>query len=109
MSVASSKVSPAFLGAATNRRNSRDLLHRYFSPRHSMSFNPLVDQLATEVKTAVARGRRLVFQRSVTMGWRVGSHFKLWVGRGNESVPTFSPKVKKALWHRTNLMVDLFP
>jgi len=23
------------------------------------------------------RGRRLVFHRSVTMGWRVGSHFKL--------------------------------
>ena len=82
MSVASSNGSPDFFGAATNRRNSRDLLQRYFSPRHSISFSPLVDQLATEVKTAAGRGRRLVFQRSVTTGWRVGSHFKLWVGTG---------------------------
>src|SRR5687767_3983332 len=109
MSVASSKVSPAFLGAATKRRNSRDLLQRYFSPRHSMSFKPLVDQLATEVKTAEARGKRLVFQRSVTMGWRVGSHFRLVVGMGKESVPTFSPNVKRAWWRRRYLMVDLFP
>src|SRR5881394_2457345 len=98
MSVASSNVSPARLGAATNRRNSRDLLHKYFSPRHSMSFNPLVDQFATEVKTAAELGRRTVFQRSVTMGCRVGSHFKLWVGMGKAAVPTSSPKVKRAWW-----------
>src|SRR3954469_14664354 len=98
MSVASSKVSPARFGAAINRINSRDLLQRYFSPRHSMSFNPLVDQLATEVKTAAALGRRTVLQRSVTIGCRVGSHFKLWVGTGKAAVPTFSPKVKRAWW-----------
>src|SRR5204863_8698218 len=86
MSVASSKVSPARFGAATNRRNSRDLLHKYFSPRHSMSFNPLVDRFATEVKTAAGPGRRTVLQRSVTMGCRVGSHFKLWVGMGKAAV-----------------------
>src|SRR3954469_6538636 len=103
MSVASSKVSPARLGAATNRMNSRDLLQRYFSPRHSISFNPLVDQFATEVKTAAGRGRRLVSQKSVTTGWRVGNHFILCVGTGNSFVPTFSPKVKRAWWRRKYL------
>ena len=49
MFVASSNVSPAFFGAATKRRNSRDLLQRYFCPRHEISFKPLVDQLATVV------------------------------------------------------------
>src|SRR5450631_4326429 len=94
MLVASSSGSLDFFGAATNRMNSRDLLQRYFSPRHSISFSPLVDQLATDVNTAAGRGRRLVFQSSVTIGWRVGSHFKLWAGTGNASLPTFSPKVK---------------
>ena len=61
-----------------------------------MSFRPLVDQLAIEVKTAAAAGARFVFQRSVTTGWRVGSHFNLCSGTGNRSVPTFSPKVKRA-------------
>src|SRR3954462_6611624 len=106
MSVASSNVSSARFGAATKRMNSRDLLQRYFSPRHSMSFKPLVDQFATEVKTAAGAGPRLVFQRSVTIGWRVGSHFRLWVGTGNSSVPTFSPKVKRAWWRRRYLRVD---
>ena len=63
MSVASSNVSPAFFGAATNRRNSRDLLQRYFLPRHAMSFNPLVDQLATDVKTAAREGERARFPK----------------------------------------------
>ena len=45
-----------------------DLLHKYLSPRHSISFSPLVDQLATDVNTAAGRGRRLVFQRSITDG-----------------------------------------
>src|SRR5437762_12840813 len=106
MSVASSNVSPARFGAATNRRNSRDLLHKYFSPRHSMSFKPLVDQFATEVKTAAELGRRTVFQSSVTMGWRVGSHFNLYVGMGKTAAPTFSPKVKREGWRLRYLMVD---
>src|SRR4051794_20280244 len=94
MLVASSNDSPDFLGAATKRMNSRDLLQRYLSPRHSISFSPLVDQLATDVNTAAGRGRRLVFQRSVTIGCRVGSHFKRCLGTGNAWRPTFSPKVK---------------
>src|SRR3984893_15355803 len=94
MLVASSKVSPACFGAATKRRTSRDLLQRYFSPRQVMSFNPLVDQLATEVKTAARGGERFVFQRSVTIGWRVGSHLNPCVGTGKLFVPTFSPNVK---------------
>ena len=61
MSVASSNGSPDFFGAATNRRNSRDLLQRYFSPRHSISFRPLVDQLAMEVKTAAGQGTAIGF------------------------------------------------
>src|SRR6478735_2855832 len=96
MFVANSKTSLAFFGAAIKRRNSRDLLQRYFSPRHSISFNPLVDQLAIEVKTAVGEGRRLAFHRSVTTGWRVGNHFNLCDGTGKSLVPTFSPKVKRA-------------
>src|SRR5438477_180737 len=75
ISVASSNVSPATFGALTRRMNSRDLLHRYFFPRQTMSFNPLVDQFATEVKTAPDGGGRRVFQRSVTTGCRVESHF----------------------------------
>src|SRR3954454_24317825 len=106
MSVASSNVSPARLGAATKRMNSRDLLHKYFSPRHSMSFSPLVDQFATDVKTATGAGRRFVFHRSVTIGWRVGNHFKLCVGTGKRSVPTFSPKVNRARWRLRYLSVD---
>src|SRR5581483_2829361 len=87
MLVASSNVSPAFFGAGTKRRNSRDLLQRYFLPRHVMSFRPLVDQLATDVSTAARLGERLVRQRSVTTGCRVGSHFNPCVGTGKLFVP----------------------
>jgi hypothetical protein len=96
MFVASSNVSPAFFGAAMKRRNSRDLLQRYFFPRHVMSFKPLVDQLATDVNTAARGGERLVRQRSVTTGCRVGSHFNPWVGTGKLLVPMLSPKVNSA-------------
>src|SRR5437763_11062329 len=109
MLVASSNVSLHFFGTATNRRNSRDLLHRYFSPRQVMSFNPLVDQLAIEVKTAVARGARRVCHKSDTTGWRVGSHFNPWVGTGKIGVPTFSPKVKRAWCRRRYCTVLLIP
>ena len=61
MLVASSNVSPASFGAATKRRNSRDLLQRYFSPRQVMSFSPLVDQFATEVNTAAREGGAIRF------------------------------------------------
>src|SRR5947209_9706984 len=96
MLVASSNVSPAFFGAATKRKNSRDLLQRYFRPRQVMSFNPLVDQFAMEVRTAAGLGARLVFQRSVTTGCRVACHFNPCGGTGNFFVPTFSPNVKSA-------------
>ena len=61
-----------------------------------MSFRPLVDQLAMEVKTDAAAGARRVFQKSVTTGCRVGSHRSLCSGTGKRSVPMFSPKVKSA-------------
>src|SRR5260370_38504716 len=96
MLVAISNVSPASFGAETNRRNSRDLLHRYFLPRHVMSFKPLVDQFATVVNTAAREGESTVFQRSVTTGCRVGSHLKPCTGTGKVFVPIFSPKVKRA-------------
>src|SRR5216683_3490719 len=96
MFVASSKVSPALFGAATKRKNSRDLLQRYFRPRQVMSFRPLVDQLAIEVKTAARFGARFVFHKSVTIGCRVACHFKPCVGTGKAFVPTFSPNVKSA-------------
>src|SRR5438132_14246619 len=96
MLVASSKASPDFFGAATNRKNSRDLLQRYFRPRQVMSFSPLVDQFAMEVKTAARFGSRSVFQRSVTIGCRVACHLNPCRGTGNFLVPTFSPKVKSA-------------
>src|SRR6266545_137942 len=87
MFVAISNVSPASFGAAMNRRNSRDLLQRYFFPRQAMSFKPLVDQFATVVNTAAREGERAVFQRSVTTGCRVGSHLKPCNGTGNSFVP----------------------
>src|SRR3954454_4576539 len=96
MSVASSKASPLFFGAATKRRNSKDLLQRYFLPRHEMSFKPLVDQFAIEVRTAPGRADRRVRHKSVTTGCRVGNHLRPCVGTGNAGVPTFSPKVNKA-------------
>src|SRR5438046_7966370 len=96
MFVASSNVSPAFFGAAMKRRNSRDLLQRYFRPRHEISFKPLVDQFATVVKTAAREGERFVRHRSVTTGCRVGSHLNPCVGTGKLFVPIFSPKVKSA-------------
>src|SRR6266404_6975768 len=96
MFVASSNVSPDFFGAAANRRNSRDLLQRYFRPRQVMSFSPLVDQLAIDVKTAARLGRRFVFQRSVTIGCRVACHLNPCPGTENFFVPTFSPNVKSA-------------
>ena len=41
-----------------------------------MSFNPLVDQFATDGENrASRRDGDWVFQKSVTTGWRVGSHF----------------------------------
>src|SRR2546422_6904364 len=109
MSVASSNVSPAFFGAPTNRMNSRDLLQRYFSPRQVMSLSPLVDQFATDVKTAAADGTRFVFQKSVTTGCRVGSHLRPCVGTGKLFVPTFSPKVKSARCRLKQPMVDFTP
>src|SRR6266480_1075534 len=106
MLVASSKVSPDFFGAEMKRKNSLDLLQRYFSPRHVMSFKPLVDQFATDVKTAAREGVRFVFQRSVTIGCRVGSHLNPCVGTGKLFVPTFSPNVKSARCRRRYSIVD---
>src|SRR5258707_4915934 len=96
MLVASSKVSPDFCGAATKRKNSRDLLQRYLRPRQVMSLSPLVDQFAMDVKTAARFGARSDFQRSVTTGCRVACHLKPCFGTGNFFVLTFSPKVKSA-------------
>src|ERR1700730_6778531 len=96
MLVASSKVSPAFLGAATKRKNSRDLLHRYLRRCQVMSFNPLVDQFAIEVNTAARLGARSVLHKSVTTGCRVACHLNPWVGTGKLFVPTFSPNVNRA-------------
>src|SRR6266513_169177 len=109
MLVASSNVSPAFAGAATNRRNSRDLLQRYRFPRHEISFKPLVDQFAMDVKIAGPGGDRFVFHKSVTTGCRVGSHLNPCVGTGNLSVPTFSPNVKSARCRRRYSIVDFTP
>src|SRR5438046_5602679 len=109
MFVASSNVSPAFFGAATNRMNSRDLLQRYFSPRQVMSFSPLVDQFATDVKTAARVGERFVFHKSVTTGCRVANHLKPCVGTGKLFVPTFSPNVKSARCRRRYSIVDFTP
>src|SRR5213075_2912762 len=96
MFVASSNVSPDFFGAAAKRKNSRDLLQRYFRPRQVMSFSPLVDQLAIDVKTAVRFGARSAFQRSLTTGCRVACHLNPCFGTGNLFVLTFSPNVKSA-------------
>ena len=62
-----------------------------------MSFFPRVDQFAIVVKTASLAGETSVFQKSVTTGWRVGSHAKPCSGTGNELLPIFSPKVNSAL------------
>src|SRR6476469_3018434 len=107
--VAISNVSPACLGAETNRRNSRDLLQRYFLPRHVMSFKPLVDQFAIVVNSAAREGERAVFQRSVTTGCRVGSHLKPCSGTGKSFVPMFSPKVKSARCRRRYSIVAFTP
>src|SRR5437762_14194264 len=96
MFVASSNVSPAFFGAAMKRRNSRDLLQRYFLPRDVMCFRPLADQLATDVNTAARVGERAVRHRSVTTGCRGGSHFNPWIGTGEFLVPMLSSMVKRA-------------
>src|SRR5215475_215157 len=109
MLVAISNVSPASWGAEMNLRNSRDLLHKYFFPRQVMSFNPLVDQFATVVKTAATEDERAVFQRSVTTGCRVGSHLKPYSGTGNSFVPMLSPNVKRARCRRRYSIVDFTP
>src|SRR6266436_6789 len=109
MLVDNSNRSPAFFGAATKRRNSRDLLQRYLSPRQVMSLSPLVDQFATEVNTAARAGGRFVAQKPSTTGWRVGNHLNPCVGTGNFLVPTFSPKVNSARCRRRYSMVDLAP
>src|SRR6266403_5461728 len=96
MLVASSSASPPLFGAAAKRKNSPDLLQRYFRPRQVMSFNPLVDQFAIEVKTAARLGTRFVFQKWVTIGCRVACHLNPCLGTGNFFVPTFSPNVKSA-------------
>src|SRR5437868_4090674 len=100
MFVAISNVSPALFGADMKRRNSRDLLQRYFRPRQVISFNPLVDQFATVVNTAARGGELFVFQKSVTTGCRVGSQLNPCVGTGKLFVPTFSPNVKSARCRR---------
>src|SRR5438067_2108802 len=90
-------------------KNSRDLLQRYFRPRHQISFNPLVDQLATEVKTAASEGDRFVLHKSVTTGCRVGNHLNPCIGTGKLFVPTFSPNVKSARCRRRYSTVDFTP
>src|SRR5438477_3795817 len=92
--VAKSNSSPERAGASMNFKNSSDLLHKYLSPRHSMSLRPLVFQFAIVVNGRC--GGESVFQKSVTTGWRVGSHLKLYVGTGNSALPTFSPNVNRA-------------
>src|SRR5215471_2498834 len=109
MLVAISNVSPAFFGAAMNRRNSRDLLQRYFFPRQVMSFKPLVDQFAIVVNTAAREGERTVFQRSVTTGCRVGSHLRPCSGTGKSLVPMFSPNVKSERCRPRYSTVDFTP
>src|SRR3954464_15276185 len=109
MFVAISNVSPAAFGAEMNRRNSRDLLHRYFLPRHPMSFKPLVDQFAIVVNTAGREGAPALFQRSVTTGCRVGSQLKPCSGTGKSFAPMFSPKVKSARCRRRYSTVDFTP
>src|SRR4029453_14000468 len=109
MFVAISNVSPASLGAEMNRRNSRDLLHRYFLPRQVISFRPLVDQFATVVNTAAPEGERAVFQRSVTTGCRVGSHLKPCNGTEKSFVPMFSPNVNSARCRGRYSTVDFTP
>src|SRR5216110_2472348 len=79
MFVAISNVSPAFFGAEMKRRNSRDLLQRYFRLRHEISFKPLVDQLATVVNTAAREGDRFVRQKSVSISHRFAHIFKPYV------------------------------
>src|SRR5438067_10705330 len=107
MLVANSNVSPLFFGAAMKRRNSRDLLHRYFDPRHVISFRPLVDQFAIEVNTAEREGGRVIFQKSVTTGCRVGSHLRPCSGTGKPLLPMFSPKVNSARCLRNYSIVDV--
>src|SRR5207244_3024543 len=97
MFVAISNVSPAFFGAEMKRRNSRDLLQRYFRPRHEISFKPLVDQLATVVNTAAREGERFVRQKSVTTGCRVGSHLNPCVGTGKLFGRTFAQNAQRFL------------
>src|SRR5436190_5833132 len=109
MLVAISNISPAFFGAAMNRRNSRDLLQRYFLPRQAMSFKPLVDQFATVVNTAAREGERGVFERAVTIGCRVKSHLNPCSGTGKLFVPMFSPNVKSAWCRRRYSTVDFTP
>src|SRR5713101_4057472 len=96
MFVASSKVSPDLLGGPPMLKKKSDLLQRCVMSLQVMSFNPLVDQFAMEVRTAAGLGAWLVFQRSVTTGCRVACHFNPCGGTGNFFVPTFSPKVKSA-------------
>src|SRR5437773_242282 len=107
--VANSNVSSAFRGAEINRKNSRDLLQRYLCPRHEISFKPLVDQFATDVKTATRGRGRFVSQKSITTGCRVGSHLNLCVGTGKLFVPIFSPNVKSARCCTKYSIVDRTP
>src|SRR4029450_13390711 len=109
MLVAISNVYPALLGAAIKRRNSRDLLQRYFLPRQTMSFNPLVDQFATVENTAAPAGERLVFHKSVTTGCRVANHLNPCLGTGKLFVPIFSPNVNSAWWRLKYSIVDFTP
>src|SRR5262249_10088379 len=109
MLVAISNASPAFFGATINRRNSRDLLQRYFLPRQVMSFKPLVDQFAIVVNIAAREGQRSVFHKSVTTGCRVGNHLNPCSGTGKFSVPMFSPNVKSARCRRKYSIVDFTP
>src|SRR5207247_9435870 len=109
MFVAISNVSPDRFGVEMKRRNSRDLLQRYFRLRHEISLKPLVDQLATVVNTAAREGDRFVRQKSVTTGCRVGSHLNPCVGTGKLFVPTFSPNVKSARCRRRYALVDFMP
>jgi len=98
MFVVISNVSRERFGLSTNFKNSSDLLHSNFLPRHFMSLRPLVFQFAIVVKVAFTGGAVRVFQKSVTTGWRVGIQRKRCTGTGKSFVPTSSPNVNSARW-----------
>jgi len=92
----------------TKRRNSSDLLQRYFFAAPRDVFEPARVPVATDVNTASPAGRRIRLPESVTTV-DAKEAIEMMAGDREVCVPTFSPNVKKSAMFCREAECGAFP